>query len=99
MAPTDILVQQVWEKGLSFAPETQNDWRKDVCYSFIKRNDFNNFDSEYGWGIEVIEPEKGNDIGNLRPMQWRNIKNPLIAGENEDKEKMETVEFHIEKLP
>lgn len=93
MATMDALVQQVWEKGLSFAPETQNDWRKDVCFSFIKRNDFNNFDSEYGWGIDIIEPEKGIDLANLRPMQWRNIKNPLNVELQEEKLKMETVEL------
>lgn len=82
MITTDTLVQQVWEKGIPFAPETANQWRKDIYYSFIKRDDFNNFDSEYGWGIEKIENEKGHEITNLRPVQWRNIKTPYILKED-----------------
>ena len=82
MEITEKVVQQVWEKAIVFAPETKNDWRKDVQFSFIKRSDFNNFDSEYGWVIDLIDISGRVEIENFRPMQWRNIKRSNIQTQN-----------------
>lgn len=58
-------------------------FRKDCCGAWIKRDQYNNRDSDFGWEVDHIYPEsllkeRGasdeeiKDIRNLRPMNWRN---------------------------
>jgi len=65
--------QQVWEKGIVGEGHDPSEWRKDICGAWIKRSDYGNRESEFGWEIDHIDKNReNNDIRNLRPLQWKN---------------------------
>ena len=66
--------QQVWEKGQVVQPNDPSVWRKDACGAWIKRSMYGDRSSQtnYGWEIDHIDPNGGDDISNLRPLQWYN---------------------------
>jgi hypothetical protein len=70
MSFSDAQVQQVWEKG-SPTYDSAN-WRKDCCGAWIRRGARGNRSSDYGWEIDHIDPNGGDDIRNLQPLQWEN---------------------------
>ena len=73
--PEDI-VWQVWSAAYVTTITDALHWRKDECGAWIKRTDYNNEKSEYGWVIDHIVPESQggtDDIANLRPLQWENV--------------------------
>ena len=65
-------IQAVWEKGRIVSNNDPNVWRKDECNAWIKRTEYGNRDSQYGWEIDHIDPKGSDDIENLRPLQWEN---------------------------
>jgi len=65
-------IQQVWEKGRVVSNNDPNVWRKDQCDAWIKRTEHGNRDSQYGWEIDHIDPDGGDELSNLRPLQWEN---------------------------
>lgn len=72
MSFTDEIIQQVWEKGRTVSNNDPNVWRNDECGAWIKRAEYGNRDSQYGWEIDHIDPEGGDELSNLRPLQWEN---------------------------
>jgi hypothetical protein len=75
MGFTEEKIQKVWEKGKTVAKNDPKVWRKDQCGAWMKRADYGNINSEYGWQIDHITPvsEGGtDDLSNLRPLQWEN---------------------------
>lgn len=52
---------------------------------------------KYGWEIDHIDPNGGDNLSNLRPLQWKNnvttgegrLKCPVTAKGNENVEKEE----------
>ena len=62
----------VWKKGEEIPGKDPDNIRKDACGSEINREDYGNRDSDQGWEIDHIKPDGGDDISNLRPMQWKN---------------------------
>ena len=72
---SDTIVQQVWEKGHIVSGYDPAFVRKDQCGAWIKRFDYGNRQSQYSWEIDHITPESnggGDELSNLRPLQWHN---------------------------
>lgn len=61
---------EVWEKGKSTSDSSK--WRKDVCDALIRYVHYGDRESIYGWEVDHIDPDKGDQIDNLRPLQWEN---------------------------
>lgn len=72
MSFSDEKVQKVWEKGHADSNNDSNVWRKDDCTAWMKRSLYGNRESEYGWEVDHINPNGGDDLSNLRPLQWKN---------------------------
>jgi hypothetical protein len=75
MAFTEKQIQEVWEKGKVVPGNDPNIYRKDCCDAWIKRNEYGNRNSNYGWEIDHITPKSndgGDELSNLRPLQWEN---------------------------
>jgi len=69
---TDETIQQVWEKGEVVENHDPDVKRKDVATAWIHREEYGNRDSEFGWEIHHIEPDGGDKLSNLQPLQWKN---------------------------
>ena len=67
MSFSDEDIQKVWEKGEVVTGQDASKWRKDKCGALIGRNVYGDRESKYGWEIDHIEPDGGNDLSNLRP--------------------------------
>jgi hypothetical protein len=70
---------EIWGKA-SFVDDKNEElgFRKDQCGAWIKKSDYGNRDSIYGWEVDHIKPKtKGGDdnINNLRPLHWKNNLN------------------------
>ena len=76
-------IQKVWEKATIVSGQDPDVWRQDQCKAWIGRNFYGNRNSEYGWEIDHIYPEKKlqekgvpqdliDNINNLRPLNWKN---------------------------
>jgi hypothetical protein len=72
MSPTEEEIQQVWEKGRIVDNYDKNKYRKDQCSAWIIREKYGDRNSVFGWEIDHIDPDGGEDISNKRPLQWKN---------------------------
>lgn len=71
--PSDArMLQQVWDKGKVVSNNDPSVWRKDACNAWIKKTEYGNRNSQYSWEIDHIDPNGGNELSNLRPLQWEN---------------------------
>ena len=69
------LKKRVWCKALSVEGYNNSAIRKDPCGAWIIYDEYGNRESDYGWEIDHAYPLAlggGDDIDNLRPMQWQN---------------------------
>ncbi|NQV00434.1 MAG: HNH endonuclease [Parcubacteria group bacterium] len=64
--------QKVWEKGKIASNNDPSIWRKDACGAWIKRAEYGNRDSKYGWEIDHISADGSDNLSNLQPLQWEN---------------------------
>lgn len=71
---SDEMIQRVWEKGLMVPGVSPDYRRKDTCGAYIDRNLYGDRSSKYnsGWEIDHINPNGGDDLSNIRPLQWYN---------------------------
>jgi len=75
MSFSEEKIQKVWEKGKVVPPNDPNVWRKDQCGAWIHRASHHGGRADplsYEWEIDHIDPNGGDDISNLRPLQWKN---------------------------
>lgn len=69
---TEQEIQAVWEKGETVPSNSSDVYRKDACGAWIARNHYGNRQSQYGWEIDHIDPDGGEELSNLRPLHWLN---------------------------
>lgn len=62
----------VWAKAKVVDGNDPNVWRQDVCGAWIGWQFYGDRDSQYGWEIDHINPNGGDQLSNLRPLQWEN---------------------------
>ncbi|MDA7949807.1 MAG: HNH endonuclease, partial [Hyphomicrobiaceae bacterium] len=71
MATTKSKKDAVFDKGSRIIGMDPDIWREDICGHPIKRSEHGNTDSEYGWEIDHRDPDGGDDMDNLQPLQWK----------------------------
>ncbi|MBL9116913.1 MAG: HNH endonuclease [Verrucomicrobiaceae bacterium] len=69
---TEQEIQAVWNKGRIIQNYDPTQWRQDNYGAWIARNQYGNRDSDYGWEVDHINPNGGDHISNLQPLQWEN---------------------------
>jgi hypothetical protein len=75
MLCTEEIIQKVWEKGIVVMNNDPKYWRKDECGAWMLRSGYGRQESLFSWEINYINPQTqngGQEIANLRPMQWKN---------------------------
>ena len=72
MSFSEDIVQKVWEKGRIISENHPNIWRKDECGAWIQRASHGDRNSDFGWEVDHINPNGGDNLSNLRPLQWIN---------------------------
>ena len=72
MEVNNDVINAVWRKGRAVSGNNPNVWRKDRCGAWIRRTQYGNRDSEYGWEIDHINPRGSDNLSNLQPLQWEN---------------------------
>lgn len=72
MAFNSSFIEQVWQKGQTVPGYDSNTWRKDDCNAWIRRSDYGDRNSIFGWEIDHISPGGTDNLSNLRPLQWQN---------------------------
>ncbi len=75
MILTEKVVQQVWEKGIVVKNNSPVFWRKDRCGAWMKRSEYGNRASSYGWEIDYITVDQMPGVDNFQPLQWKNQVN------------------------
>ena len=65
-------IEEVWKKGKISPDNSPGVFRKDECGAWIKRAEYGNRQSQYGWEIDHISPDGSDNLSNLRPLQWEN---------------------------
>lgn len=71
MEYTEQVIQQVWEHGRAIGELDANEWRQDQCGAWIRRDQYEHTQSEYGWQIHSLS---AGDVApeHLRPFQHQN---------------------------
>ena len=65
-------IEAVWQKGKIIPDFDAGTWRRDVCGTPLKKSEYGNRQSKYGWEIDQINPNGGDQLSNLQTLQWEN---------------------------
>ena len=79
---TQDQIDEIWKKAQIQANNNPEIFRKDYAGAWIRKEDFGNRDSQFGWEIDHLKPiSKGgtHDSENLYPLHW---KNNVTKGDN-----------------
>lgn len=72
---TEDEITAAWNKAKEVKDEDSEVWRKDYAGAWIKRDEYGNTDSQFGWEIDHIKPLSQDGTyatNNLLPLQWEN---------------------------
>lgn len=72
MVLSEELVQQVWEKARGFSDRDSTEWRQDECGAWLRRDAYENEQSEFGWTVVNTSPGDPDTLENLRPLHCKN---------------------------
>lgn len=72
MSFDEDMIQKVWEKGTVVPNYDEDKYRKDQCGAWIQRDKHGDRNHKWGWEIDHIDPDGGDELSNLRPLQWEN---------------------------
>jgi len=75
MSFNDEDINKVWNKGREISGKDPDNLRQDACGTSMKKDDYGDRDSQLGWEIDHKNPEGGDDLSNLQPLQWENNVN------------------------
>jgi hypothetical protein len=75
-------IDSVWSKGVEVAGYDPTIWRQDIFGSLMKRSDYGDCSSTFGWEIDHIQPTSlfGSDFLNKQPLHWRNNRSKSDKG-------------------
>jgi hypothetical protein len=65
-------IEGVWQHGRVMPDADPAVWRQDACGAWIRRGQFGDSHSEFGWKIEKVAGGAPDTLENLRPFHWRN---------------------------
>jgi hypothetical protein len=65
-------IERVWNKGRPIPGKDPDIMRQDPCSTPMKKDDYGNRDSDYGWEIDHINPKGSDNVANLQPLNWKN---------------------------
>ena len=71
----ESVIEEVWNKAKIIPTYDPSEWRQDVAGAWIRRFDYGDRESCWGWEIDHIKPLalNGTDVlNNLQPLQWEN---------------------------
>lgn len=80
MAWSKTTIRRVWEKAAIEPGNDPKTWRKDDCGAWIRFLDLGYGGSQYGWEIDLINPDGGDGVENLRALQWENYADKAEDG-------------------
>ena len=74
MSFSEEKIQKVWEKAKIVPGFDKDVWRKDHCDAWINRPLYGQSTTQlsFGWEIDHINPNGGDELANLQPLQWEN---------------------------
>lgn len=73
------VVERVWSLAQTVANNDPALWRKDESGAWIHRQAYRNRHSEFGWEIANISFSSRAGVAALRPMQWQNYVDFMVA--------------------
>ncbi len=68
----DDMIQAVWDKGRTMPEQNPEEWRRDQCGAWMRRDQYGNEGSEFGWKIENPTTGTPDDVDNLQPVHCSN---------------------------
>lgn len=78
------LVERVWQFAQVVPGNDPQVWRKDEFGAWIHRRDYRQRHSEFGWEIaECGYRMRASGLASLRPMQWQNHVDFLVAARHQ----------------